>query len=315
MDKIQNLLNDILEKYPETWSDIDEYIKYMMPYEHEGFFDYKSKYYKEFVPKVTGPKVVFFSIDKADDEAKKYRGSFSLYLIDFEELFKDFDKFYFDIESWSDRRRETILKRVDEFLFECNTFKGISFFKELGRTILEINGRLTNLKKTSIIYSDKPNWLQKKIRKVLKLEIETIQNILISNYELVYPKLNSVFINTDGSISPSSTSIWFKIAQIMATGYLKIEKHHYIVDGQKIYNESEVARIISKHLYGNESKSSSISPYLNQTKQGVKGDNKNIFIPTRIKELKFIAFKASQQNNLSEYFKEQISKLESINTN
>ena len=131
--------------------------------------------------------------------------------------------------------------------------------------------------------------LQIKLRKSLILEIQTIQNILISNYELVYPKLCEVLTNTSLSKDSSNSFIWHKLAKVMAIGYLEIELQHFIINGQKIHNESQAARLLSEYLYGNYSKSNSISSYLNQTKQKVKNENKNIFISSRLKDLKKIA--------------------------
>lgn len=315
MEEIIDFKNYLLAEYPETWAGVDDFIKKMIPHKEIPLFTpYESKYYKEFVPKITGSKVIYIPLNKADDQAKKYRGLFSLNFIDYEELFNDFDKFYFDTESWSNNRRTNILKKVNEFLFECNTFKGVSFFKVLGQTILEIQDRLANLENIDSLYNDKPNWLQLKIKESLELEIKTIKNILISNYELVYPKLNSLFVKSDLSLIPSSSFAWYKIAQLMATGYLKIENQHYIVENKIVYNESEAARQVSTHLHGNDGKFSSIASYLNQTKQNVPNENKNIFIYSRINDLKNIANEVSQLNNLSEYFKVQIDKLEKENT-
>lgn len=316
MDKIIDFKNYLLAEYPETWLGIDGYIKYLIPHKYIPLTTpYESKYYKEFVPKITDSKIIYIPIDKANDKEKSYSGLFSSYFIDYEDLFKDFDKYYFDIESWSDKRKQIILKKTNEFLFECNVFKGITFFKEFGQTLIEIKGTLTNLEKVDVIYCDKPNWLQEKIRKVLIIEVETIQNIIISNYELIYPKLSSVFNESVTALNKSNTFTWYKIAKTMATGFLEIEKLHYIINGKKIHNESEAARQMSKHIYGNESKSKSIKPFLNQTKQNVPDENKNIFLYHRIKDLKIIANEAAKQKNLSDYFKKQISKLEAENNN
>ena len=88
MDEIFHFQNYLLSEYPETWSGIDDYIKYMIPHKYIPLITpYESKYYKEFVPKITASKVIYIPINKADSETKKYSGLFSSYFIDFEELF------------------------------------------------------------------------------------------------------------------------------------------------------------------------------------------------------------------------------------
>lgn len=312
MDELQFFLSNLLEKYPETWSNIDDYIKYMMPNEINDPFTFKSKYYKEFIPKVEGKKIIFISKEKASlEDTEKYKGLFNTHLIDFEELFKDCNKNNFDIESWSDERIEKTTKQINEFLFECNIFKGIFFFSKLSEVFAEITSVLDNLETITPIYSDKPNWLQIEIKEKLKLEVESLKNILVSSFESIYPKLNHVMNRKDlPDFSEKILSFnWYKIASIMAEGYLEIKENHYIVNGAEVYNESKAARLVSSYLFGTPSNFEKIKPYLNQTKSCTKNNNKNIFIESRIDTLNSLAASAAQNNILSEYFNTKLSKL------
>lgn len=314
MDEIQDFLNNILAKYPETWSNIDDYIKNMMPYETKDPFTYKSKYYKEFIPVLNGKNLTFIPIYKANlKDIEKYKGFFSTRLIDFEELFKENEKNDFDIESWSNERNEGTLKQIIEFLFECNIFKGVFFFGKLSQLLAEITNSLDNLETMPILYSDKPNWLQIEIKEKLKLEIEALKNILIFNFDAIYPKLSNVLnrINTSNSSEKTPSFTWYKIAKIMAEGYLEIQDDgYYILNGVKEFNESKAARMVSEHLYGHPNDYDKITPFLNRTKSKID-DNKNIFRSSRVSALKSLAANAQHNNTLSGYFKMKLSELES----
>jgi hypothetical protein len=315
MDEIELFLDEILAEYPERWENIDGYIKYLMPHEKKDpLSPFKSKYYKKFVTVFENNKITYVSKELVSEpyiELDKilYR-DYDNYLIDFKELFNDCEENDFDIESWSDKRKDYILKKINEFLFDCSIYKGVFFFSKLSEVFSEIIVNLDYLEKLKTIYSDNPNWLQIEIKKTLKLEIESIKSILIYNYEPIYGKIDNVLnrINLPKTFNKHISSIWYKLAKIMAEGYLVIEKSYYIINGEKIGNESEVARSVSKHINGNVSGWESFKPYLNQTKSNID-NNKNIFLYSRLETLNFIAVEAEKNNSLSDYFKTKLSLL------
>lgn len=321
MDEIKLFLEGVLSKYPETWENIDEYIKYLLPHEHsDPLSSFKSKYYKKFVPVIDKKKgkkknkVIYVPEElasKSDIKLNKILfGKYDNYLIDFKELFKDCGKNDFDVESWSDVRKDAILKEIYEFLFECNIHKGVFFFRSLSDVFAKIKDRLGNLEKLKPIYRENQNWLQVEVKEILKLEIESLKSILTNDFKSVYYDLDKVLsrVNSSSYIEKNSTFTWYKIAEVMANGYLEIVKNYYIINGRNVYIEAEASRLVSKQIYGNDSYFETLSPYLNQTKSNVYND-KNIFIHSRLNTLNFIAAEAEKNNVLSDYFKIKLSEL------
>ncbi|WP_405608378.1 hypothetical protein [Polaribacter sp. Asnod1-A03] len=315
MNKIELFLDTILAYYPERWENIDGYIKSLMPYEEKDpFSPFKSKYYKKFIPVIDNEIVTYVPEELASKSYKGLNkilyGDYVNYLIDFKELLNDCEENDFDIESWSDKRKDNILKEINEFLFDCNVYKGVFFFSKLSDVFSEIIANLDYLEKVKPIYSDNPNWLQIKIKKTLKLEIESLKSILIYNYKPIYGKIDNVLnrINLPKNFNKHIGSIWYKLAKIMAEGYLVIAKNHYIINGEIITNESEVARSVSKHLNGNYTGWESFKPYLNQTKSNANND-KNIFFYSRLEILNFIAVEVEKNDGLSDYFKIELLQL------
>ncbi|MCF2873811.1 MULTISPECIES: hypothetical protein [unclassified Tenacibaculum] len=315
MNETESCLNEITTKYPKKWEDLDKSIKRIIPHKQDSPFDpYESKYYKEFILSNRNDQVEYIPTEQLSESFIKAHNSLidnsGIYMIDFQNLLNDYDESYFDLESWSNDRKEVILNSINNYLFDCNIFKGIFFFSQLSEAFREIDKSLHNLDNIKYFGANKPSWLQTKIKEILELEVKSIKDTLIFNYKPIYSKLDQVLYKTKASSEfyKFSDNDWFKIAKAIAEGYIDFEASHYIIDKERIYIEAEASRLVSNYIYGSEFKKQSVNAYLNQTKSNTP-TNKNIFIPSRIKALEFIAEEAKNNGFESDYFKEKLKKL------
>lgn len=312
MDEIESCLKKITTEYPKKWEDLDRSIKCMIPHKQDCPFDtYKSKYYKKFMLFDNTHTPVEELPEPFITAHKALYGSDGTYMIDFKSLLNDLGEKDFDIESWSNDRKKSILNSINNYLFDCNIFKGIFFFSQLSETFREIDKSLHNLDDKKYFGANKPSWLQTKIKEILELEVKSIKDTLIFNYKPIYSKLDQVLYETKASSEfyKNSDNDWFKIAKAIAEGYIEFGANHYIINKERIDIEAEASRLVSKYIYGSESKAKSVNAYLNQTKSNTPSNKNIFFLTSRIKALEFIAEEAKSNGFESDYFKEKLKKL------
>ncbi|MCH3884405.1 hypothetical protein [Tenacibaculum aquimarinum] len=313
MDDIEIFMQKLSDNYPETWINVDDLIKYIIPNNNLDPFDgYKSKYYKKFITIVENKKVKYIPLESASKSMvnldKILYPSSDNFFIDYKHLLKELKKDDFDIESWSNKRTNEIIKDINNFLFECNIYKGVVFFSKLGEFFSEIIYDLNSLKKNKPINYNNVNWLQTHLLKSLEAEIANIKKSIIHHYLPIYPKLDKILNKTYSinKLDDNSELYWYKIAKEMAKGYISIDKSHYIIDNKEIYSETEAAKLLSKEIYGTDTYYKSISINLNQTKSK-SISNKNIFRLKNLESLKHISKEVSNYMDVSEYFMNQLS--------
>lgn len=305
MDEIINFLNQFSDRFPKNWLKVDDYVNEFLPKDNKNHFNFESKYKKQHICNFTSKGFEFIPKDKASEELIESTSRlFDLNLIDYDEIFIDFKKDYFDIDEWCSNRLEYELKLIREFLFDCSVFKGIYLINNLFKELSETEHSLNN-----IWYSIEPNWLQKEIVNELKINLQYIKEEVIENFST--GNLNTNFLQLSKTAkrqTKAENKIWYKLAELFANGTINITNSlEYEFNKKLIGTENEMSRIISSHLK-NTIKPSGIKPYLNRTKSN-SDDNKNIFIKSRLNELSLIAAKAESEKKLSNYFKEKLEEL------
>ena len=305
MDEVINFLNQFSDRFPKNWLKIDDYLNEFLPKDNKDPFNFESKYKKTHICSFTSKGFNFIPKDKASKEMIEGTSRlFDLKLIDYDEVFTDFDKDYFNIDKWCSNRLEYELKLIREFLFDCSVFKGIYLINNLLKELSEIERSLDNI--WDFI---EPNWIQTEIVNELKINLGYIKDEIIENF-------STKDINTNYSQLPNKykeqtsveNTIWYKLAELFADGTINITNSlEYEFNGMLIESEHKMSRTISKYLRDTISPLS-IKSYLNRTKSN-SDDNKNIFIKSRLNELSLIAVKAESENKLSSYFKEKLKEL------
>lgn len=305
MEEIINFLNQFSDRFPKNWLKVDDYVNEFLPKDNKNPFNFESKYKKKHICNFTSKGFNFIPKDKASEELIESTSRlFDLNLIDYDEIFIDFKKDYFDVDEWCSNRLEYELKLIREFLFDCSVFKGIYLINNLFKELSEIEHNLNN-----IWYSIEPNWLQKEIVDELKINLRYIKEEVIENFSS--GDLNTNFLQVSETTkrqTKAENKIWYKLAELLADGTINITNSlDYEFNGMLVESEHKMSRTISKHLKGTISPSG-IKPYLNRTKSN-SDDNKNIFIKSRLNELSLIATKAESEKKLSNYFKEKLEEL------
>jgi hypothetical protein len=311
MDDILTFLNEFSNNYPKSWLKTEDYVISLIARENGDPLDIKSKYVKKHMCLFKSNGIEYILKKDADPkDIKILGGMFDLDLIDYVDVFKNFDFDYFDLDGWSAERLENEVNEVRELLFKCNKFKAVFFIDILFKEIILIEDSLNDLWK---IIS--PNWLQEEIVLALKKNLKYLKQEILEDFLVVYPDLENVLGNNKNLKTGSNLKTqgnWYIIAQLMADGTIVItNKGEYMFKGALVKVEMEMSRLISGHL-NNTIKPQSIKPYLNKTKfprsSSVNSD-KNIFIESRVNELTFIASEAQKNDSVSDYFRAKLEEL------
>lgn len=313
MDDIIDFFNVINDRFPKSWLKIDDYVDGFLVADINDAFCFQSKYMEEYVVKET-PKGTKFTLKNkvTTEEAKNTVWDFDIKLLNYTKVFKDYEKDFFNVESWCSERLEIEINLVRNFLFECSIFKGTYFIKSFFKELSNIDKEMNNLwqKKTN------PNWLQKEIVEELKLNLKYLKEVIIEDFSAIYPNFNETLKldhkNTQVYTSKplqSTTRIWYKVAQLLANGILSININDYFFNNEYFYSATKLSKSISEYL-DNTINAKSIRPYLTETRfASGKDENKNIFIIDRYRELTLIASEAKNNNSLSDYFKKKLEAL------
>lgn len=312
MDDIIDFLNDFTNKYPKSWFKFEDYVVSFLPKDNydDGFLP-KSKYIKEHICKFTTKGIEFKPKEKSS--AKEIKNSASIFdakLLDYEEVFKDYEKDFFDVESWCSERLEIEIKLIRDFLFDCSIFKGTYFIQSLLKELLRIEEDMNNLWQSFT----NPNWLQKEIDKELKVNLKYLKEVIIDDFSGICPRINET-LNVEYEKTQTNTSIpsqstryfWYKFAQLLANGTLYINNEGYYFKDHFSYNAPKTGKLILEHL-GSSMKVGTVKSFLTETKSS-SGNNNDIFIKDRFKELTLIASEAKNDNCLSDYFKKKLEAL------
>lgn len=308
MDEIINFLNQFSDRFPKNWLKVDDYVNEFLPKDNKDPFNFESKYKKKHICNFTSNGFNFIPKDKASKELIEGTSRlFDLNLIDYDEVFTNFDREYFNIDEWCSNRLEYELKLVREFLFDCSVFKGIYLINNLLKELSEIEHSLNN-----IWDSVEPNWIQTEIVHELKVNLGYIKSEIIENFSTKDINTNySKLSNNSKEQTKVENKIWYKLAELLADETILITNQGYYFKGKLSRSERQVSKDISQYL-NNEISDGSIRPYLSGTKANIITD-KNIFYETknetRIPSLKLIAAKAESENKLSNYFKEKLEEL------
>tara|TARA_R110000744_G_scaffold114988_1_gene215065 strand:- start:20445 stop:21368 length:924 start_codon:yes stop_codon:yes gene_type:complete len=302
MNEIDAFFQDFIERYPRNWVKIDDYVVDLLPKEVDDKFNFTSKYLKpHFLNPIDGI-VSYTPKEKATaTEVKKVSRIFDMDLVDYEEVFKEFNKDFFSIEDWCTIRLEFEIKIVREFLFSCNTFKGLFFLDRLTIEMEELKKNIDNLWNVF-----EPNWLQKEISDELVLNLKYLKEQIDEDFSDIYStKTNLTKLN---SKQKSQVNHWYKIAELMADGTISISKEgHYFFKGKRVEIEKKMSELVAEQL-GHTIKPLSIKAYLNTTKSN-KIDDKNIFYSSRIKQLTVLSADAKSKGCLSNFFKNRLEAL------
>lgn len=313
MDDILTFLNDFSNNYPKSWLKTEDYVISLIARENSDPLDIKSKYVKKHICIFQSTGIEYIPKKDADPkDIKRWGGMFDLDLIDYIDVFKNFDFEYFDVDGWSSELLEYEINEVREFLFKCNKLKAVFFIDILFKEIVLIENSLNDLWK---IIS--PNWLQVEIVLALKKNLKSLKQKLLEDFLVVYPDLENVLENNKNlktGLNIKTQGNWYIIAQLMADGTIVItNKGEYMFKGALVKVEMEMSRLVSGHL-NNAIKPQSIKPYLNKTKSpslSSLNSDKNIFIESRVNELTFIASEAQKNDSVSDYFRGKLEELKS----
>ncbi len=303
MDEIDSFVDRFEDRYPGEWSKIDDFVKLILPNESKDPFSFESKYLKKYIHEFQGKELTFLPKDSATETQKKRRSVlFDFYLIDYNALLKDFDGLNIEIEAWRTERLENECESIKKFLFDCSFFKGNYFINEMKSSL---TGTLQSLR--SLQNKSDCNWLQIEVLSAMEQNLQYLIQYVSNNFVTTLQKGQVPTTKKD-----HSSKIWYAVAELMARGTLELRNGQYILEGSEVQNESELHKLLSKHV-GGKIKPNSFKSYLSATKEPNKtsqNPDKNIFKKSRLNVLKEIAVRAEEAGNLSDFFIERLTDLD-----
>ncbi len=311
MDDIISFFNGFINRYPKSWLKTEDFVLELLKKDYNPI-NSDSKYVKPHICNFTSDGIKFLPKERANStELESSTRLFDINLIDYAEVFEDFDRDYFDIEDWCSERLETEIMQVREFLFDCSIFKGTYFIQSLLKELLKMEKEIDDLWNSFT----SPNWLQSEIVEGLKTNLIYLREEVLEDFSSIYPNINNIQFTSESIISKTITNtsenIWYKIAELMADGTITItDKGEYLFKEELITVEIKMSRLVSKHL-GGTIKPTSIKSYLNMTKSDAQ-DNKNIFLESRKEDLTIIATRAEKNGKLNDYYRNKLKTLLAI---